>query len=197
MIGAGGHTRSLINVLELNGIVIKGIFDDHIKSGREFINGYSVLGRLKDVPKSAKLVFSTGDNGLRERWLKTYRTQVFTGLICHPTAILEKRIEVGDCNQVMAGAYINTNVTLGRNNLLNTNCVLEHEVTVGDHNHIAVGAVVCGRVRIGNRCFLGAGAVIIDKKSLCDDVIIGANSVVINDIREPGTYVGNPARKVK
>ena len=52
-------------------------------------------------------------------------------------------------------------------------------------------------MKIGNRCFIGAGATVIDKISICDDVIIGANAAVINNIDSPGTYVGNPVRKIK
>ena len=33
--------------------------------------------------------------------------------------------------------------------------------------------------------------------TICDDVVIGAGSVVTKDITEPGTYVGNPARKLE
>jgi len=32
--------------------------------------------------------------------------------------------------------------------------------------------------------------------SICDDVVIGAGAVVTKDITEPGTYVGNPTRKL-
>jgi len=33
--------------------------------------------------------------------------------------------------------------------------------------------------------------------SICDNVIIGAGSVVIRDIEDAGTYVGNPAKRIK
>jgi acetyltransferase-like isoleucine patch superfamily enzyme len=33
--------------------------------------------------------------------------------------------------------------------------------------------------------------------SICDDVVIGAGSVVTKDITESGTYVGNPAVRLK
>ena len=33
--------------------------------------------------------------------------------------------------------------------------------------------------------------------TVCDDVVIGAGSVVTKDITEPGTYVGNPARRLR
>ena len=32
--------------------------------------------------------------------------------------------------------------------------------------------------------------------NICDDVVIGAGSVVTKDITEPGTYAGNPARRM-
>ena len=43
---------------------------------------------------------------------------------------------------------------------------------------------------------IGANSTIIDKISICSDVIIGAGSLVICNINIPGTYVGNPVRKV-
>jgi len=33
--------------------------------------------------------------------------------------------------------------------------------------------------------------------TIADDVVIGAGSVVTKDIIEPGSYVGNPARRLK
>jgi UDP-N-acetylbacillosamine N-acetyltransferase len=50
---------------------------------------------------------------------------------------------------------------------------------------------------LGDHCFVGAGAVIIDKVKIGSNVFIGANAVVLKDISEAGTYVGNPARKIR
>ena len=66
-----------------------------------------------------------------------------------------------------------------------------------DGLYISIGASLMGRTIIGNNCFIGAGATIIDNIKITDNVIIGANSLVINDISYPGTYVGNPVRKIK
>lgn len=196
LVGAGGHTRSLINLVELNGLKIVGIYDDNFITG-EVINGYDVLGTLSKIKKENVLVLAVGDNGKREQLFKEYYTSLYKNGLIHPSSIIEKRVEMGCCNQVFAGAYINSNVKLGDNNIINTKCVLEHEVVVGSHNHISVGAVLCGRTKIGDRCFIGAGAVVIDKLHICDDVIVGAGSVVIKDINVSGTYVGSPAREVK
>jgi acetyltransferase-like isoleucine patch superfamily enzyme len=44
--------------------------------------------------------------------------------------------------------------------------------------------------------FLGAGATVIDGTTIADDVTVGAGATVVSDIREPGTYVGSPARRL-
>lgn len=49
---------------------------------------------------------------------------------------------------------------------------------------------------IGNRVSIGSNATILPV-SICDDAVIGAGSVVTKDIREPGVYAGNPAKKIR
>ena len=48
---------------------------------------------------------------------------------------------------------------------------------------------------LGDRVSIGTNATIMPV-TICDDVVIGAGSVVTKDITEPGTYAGNPARKM-
>nr|NQU94576.1 acetyltransferase [Bacteroidota bacterium] len=198
ILGAGGHTRSLINLLETNHVSIFGIYDDSFDPEKnETISTYRVLGRLSDLDIICDIVLSYGDNTLREKLYQEYQRRLLTKNLIHPTALHEKHVILGNSNQVFAQVIINSHAHVGNNNIINTRALLEHEVHVGDHNHISVGSILCGRVKIGNRCFIGAGAVVIDKITIADDVIIGANSVVINDIYEPGTYVGNPVRRIK
>jgi acetyltransferase-like isoleucine patch superfamily enzyme len=49
---------------------------------------------------------------------------------------------------------------------------------------------------VGDRVSIGTNATILPV-SICSDVVIGAGSVVTRDITEPGTYVGNPARRLQ
>jgi len=49
---------------------------------------------------------------------------------------------------------------------------------------------------IGNKVAIGSNATILPVK-ICDNAVIGAGAVVTKDIVEPGTYVGNPAYKLK
>jgi len=197
IIGAGGHTRSLISLIEHIGFEIQGIYDDtYDPRESEIINGYPVLGKIDKI-KEGTIVLSFGDCMKRYKMFGRFQGRILTDNLIHPTAYIDKYADLGSFNQVFAGAIVNSNTKIGSNNIINTGAIIEHEVKVGNHNHISVGANVCGRVKIGSWCYIGAGSTIIDKLSVTDYVIIGANTVVIRDITEAGTYVGNPARRVK
>ncbi len=196
LIGAGGHARSLINLLELNSYSIKGIYDDDFRAN-EKICGYDLKGKTADIKSGFSLVIAKGEIDEREKFYNMFNRQLVTANLIHPNAQIEKRVDMGICNQIFSGSYINANASIGNNNLLNSKCTLEHEVIIGDHNHVSVGAILCGRVRVKDRCFIGAAAVIIDKVAICSNVIIGANSTVIKDISEPGVYVGSPAKRIR
>lgn len=198
LIGAGGHARSLINLLKQNNYKIVGILDDSFnKQKTEIIEGIKIIGKIKDIKKGANIALSIGDNKKRGRYFSHYKNYVVKNNLIHKQAFLEKNIDIGISNQIFANSYINSGVKIGNNNIINTGTTLEHEVQIGSHNHISVGSILCGRVNLGNKCFIGAGAVIIDRLNICNNVIVGANSVVIKNINKPGTYVGNPARKIK
>jgi acetyltransferase-like isoleucine patch superfamily enzyme len=49
--------------------------------------------------------------------------------------------------------------------------------------------------RIGNHVYIGSNATILPVE-ICDYVVIGAGAVVTKPILEPGSYAGNPARKI-
>lgn len=198
VIGAGGHSRPLIALLDLLGHVIEGIYDDSLKFGKgEKILSSEVRGTIAESPKDLPAVIAVGDIGLREKLFSSLGNRVLKENLIHPTAHIEQNVKLGYGNQVLGNVYMNTDAVIGDNNIINTGAIIEHEANIGSHCHVSVGTVVCGRVRIGDRCFIGAGSVIIDKISICDDVIIGANSTVVDDVKEGGTYVGSPARKIK
>lgn len=198
IIGAGGHTRSLLNILNKKKYSAAGIFDDNYKpDSKEYISEVKLIGKISDIKPGYNLVLSIGDNGRRKRLFINYYKQLLKTNIIHPKATIESKVKIGVCNQIFANTVINSHVKIGDNNIINTASIIEHESVIASHNHISVGAIICGRVMIGNGCFIGAGAVIIDKINMCDNVTIGANAVVIDSIDRPGTYVGNPARRIK
>lgn len=200
IIGAGGHTRSSINLLKQYFTKASfSIYDDNYNHKvEEYIDDVKVVGTISNINNTMQDIFlSVGDNKKREEYFNTFNKIIVKENLIHTSAYLEKNIKLGLANQIFGNAYINSYVEIGDDNIINTSAILEHEVKIGTHNHISVGAKLCGRVSLGDRCFVGAGAIVIDKITICNDVIVGAGAVVIKNITEKGTYVGNPARKIK
>ncbi len=198
VIGAGGHTRSLINILKKTFLECEiEIYDDGFVSAGETICGFPILGGPDHIKKNMAVVLSKGDNQVRKDLYHRYSGQVYKSNLIHAAAYIEEDCKIGFSNQIFANAYINSSVIIRDNNIINTAAILEHEVIIGSHNHISVNAVLCGRVELGSECFIGASATVRDKIKICDKVVIGAGSVVVKDIERPGVYVGVPCRKVK
>ena len=199
IIGAGGHTRSSINLLlnHFDSDDIRIYDNSFVKGKQEMINSIPLIGGVNDIELDQDVFLSIGDNNLRRKYFLKFKNQIIKDTIFHGDSLQEKDTEYGISNQIFAHSYINSKAVIGDNNIINTGAIIEHEAVVGNHNHISIGAKMCGRSTIGNMCLVGAGAVILDKLSICDNVIIGAGSVVIRDINDSGTYVGNPARRIK
>ena len=199
IIGAGSHTRSSINLLNQQFEEANfQIFDDSFDiNNEEFIHGIKLSGKLEDIKNNDLVFLSIGDNVKRAYYFNKLNSRLIQLNLFHRNSYRENILEIGISNQIYSNVYINSYVKIGNNNIINTSAILEHEVSMGNHNHISIGAKLCGRSKIGNNCLIGAGAIIIDKITICDNVIIGGGSVVIKNITLPGTYVGNPIRKVK
>lgn len=197
LIGAGGHARSLIKLLEAGEKKISGIYDQSFRHGDpQTVGEYPLVGDLDKISKHDLLVLAVGDNLKRGALFQSHQTNVLKETLRHQCTYIESDVQLGASNQIFGNTFLNAKVTLGDNNIINTGAIIEHESHVGSHNHISVGAILCGRVTLGDFCMVGAGSVIIDKVKVCSHVIIGANSTVIHDITAPGTYVGSPARRV-
>lgn len=118
------------------------------------------------------------------------------GSIVAPSAKVSPDITMEEGAVILNNVFIGPGALLDVNVLIGTGAIVEHDVLIGQHTVILTGAIVNGNCNIGCRCMIGSGAVLIHGIKICDDVTIGAGAVVIEDIVEPGTYVGCPAERV-
>jgi len=199
IVGSGSHSSSSINLLlKYFSITNMGIYDNSFGEGaQELIRSIELIGGIDDIKVNQDVFLSIGDNSLRKKCFLKFKDQVIKKNLFHNNSIQEKEVILGVANQIFAHTYINSKTIIGDNNIVNTGAIIEHDCLIGSHNHISVGAKVCGKTSIGNECFIGSGSVILNNLSICDNVIIGAGTVVIRDIVNPGTYVGNPVKKIK
>ena len=121
--------------------------------------------------------------------------------------------EIGDNTFVGPFVEIQRNVRIGRNCKIQSHSFICELVTIGDNTFISHGVVFIndkfhnGRpaqrdkklwksTNIGKNVSIGSNATILPV-SIIDNVVIGAGSVVTKNITESGTYMGNPAKKIK
>lgn len=145
---------------------------------------------LTDQP----VYLAIGDGHVRKKIAESYTKLPYTTLML---GVCWGSINIGRGTLVCPGATITSDVRIGDFCIINLNASIHHDCVLGDYVTVSPSATICGNVKIDDLCFIGANAVIKEKVTICDNVIIGAGSVVINDITEPGTYVGNPVRKIK
>ncbi|PUZ21290.1 acetyltransferase [Chitinophaga costaii] len=203
LIGAGGHCKSCIEVIESTGqYEIAGILDVSDKVG-SLLAGYPVIGTddaLETLAAGPQFLITVGQ--IKSALL---RQRLFTRLkalgkplatIIAPSAIVATRVTIGEGSIVMHRTVINAGSFIGANCIINTGAVIEHDSILGDHVHLSTMAVINGDCHVGEAVFVGSGAVVANGITIAASAVIGAGAVVISDITEVGTYVGNPCHKL-
>lgn len=193
LIGAGGHAKSCIDVIEnnINDIfVISGLIDEQ-KSNKIINNKYKILGKdidLKSLKKKFDYAFVAFGHikkfKLREKMFKNLLSLGYKlPTIISKNAILSKNTVFGKGTIVMHGVIINSNVNIGDNCIINTHSTIEHDVSIGNNCHIAPGAILNGGVEVEDNCFIGSGSVIKENVKILKNSIIGANIFIKKNTR--------------
>lgn len=200
LIGASGHGKVCADIAELCGYRDIVFLDDD--SSLKKCGKYPVIGTSEMasdyINKDADFFVTIGNHVHRRRVQESiiYQKGRVVTLI-HPDAVISKEAAIKQGTVVMAGAVVNPYAEVGDGCIINTCSSVDHDCKVGAYSHVAVGAHLCGTVEIGENVWIGAGATVSNNVSVCQDVIVGAGTVVVRNIKESGTYVGIPAKRIK
>jgi acetyltransferase-like isoleucine patch superfamily enzyme len=124
-----------------------------------------------------------------------YECRIGDDCFIGPFTEIQKGAVIGARTRVQSHAFICELVTIGED------CFVSHGVMFINDTFATGGP--SGRRRdlwretvIGNRVSIGSNATILPVR-IVNDVVIGAGATVTKDITEPGTYAGNPARRLR
>lgn len=206
IIGASGHAKVVIDVIEKEGKYhIAGLIDDKKPKGIQHF-GYKLLGSINDMPELirrnniAGVIIAIGDNHTRYRLFQRLRLimpeLVFIAAV-HPQASIAKGVIIGEGSVVMAGAVINSDSWIGAHCIVNTSSSLDHDSRMGDFSSLAPGSIAGGGISIGKCSAIGLGANIIHNVSIGSHSVIGAGALVLNDINDYSVAYGVPCSKVR
>ena len=198
IIGAGGLGKVIADIVMKSGDTVLGFLDDSVSLPQDIL-GIPILGKVEEYTKypNAAFIKGIGSSAVREKISHILEGVRFYTAI-HPTAVIsELGTQIGEGSVVMANAVVNPSAHIGKHCIINTTAVAEHDNCIGNFSHISVGAKLGGNVKLGAHTWVGIGSTVSNNITICDRCMIGAGAVVINDIKESGTYVGVPARKIK
>lgn len=195
ILGIGGHSKVIIEILRLIGCKLQGLYDDNpITHNQEFC-GLKVSGPI-DSFESGSGVIAIGDNRIRKN-IDNRLTKVNWETLIHPTAIISTDVEIGEGTVIMAGAIIQPGVKIGKHCIINTGSCIDHDCQINDYVHIAPNTSLAGGIIVGEGTIIGIGSSIIPNIKIGQWSKIGAGSVVVHDQPDNCTVVGSPAKPIK
>ncbi|NCI49052.1 acetyltransferase [Sediminibacterium roseum] len=191
LIGAGGHAKVIIEIIEeMDGRIV---FVNDDESSVTTVLGYSVS--VEKPPVNVAALIAVGNNRTRKKIALEAKNPFETAV--HPRANLSSRCKIGEGTVVMAGATINSETRIGKHCIINTNASVDHDCEIEDFVHIAPGSSVAGGVSIGEGTLVGIGSAIVPGIRIGKWATIGAGSVVIENVPDYAVVVGVPADIIK
>ena len=175
--GRGSHGRVVVNTA-----LLMGTFDE-VRNTDDSQGTRPERGQWAHIAIGDNAARKACDNG----WLVN---------VVHPHAFIDLSAKLENGCFVGPNAVLHVGAQLRRGAIVNSGAIIEHDCVVGPWCHVAPGAVLCGNVCLGEGVFVGANTVVKQGLTIAPWVVVGCGSVVVRDITEPGTYVGNPVRKL-
>ena len=188
IVGAGGHAKSVIDVIETSYkweiIGLIGLKNDLNKN----LLGYKILGtddQLEVLKKDCINCFlGIGQIKSSETRFRIARKLKNIGFkmpnIVSSKAIVSKYAEIKSGTFIGHGAVINAGVKIGENCIINSNALVEHDTVIGDFSHISTGALINGGVNIGSHSFIGSGTIIREGIKIPKETILGAGKTILH-----------------
>ena len=181
LVGAGGHARSAIDVIEREGrYAVAAVVGLAHEVGNTLL-GYPIVANDEELPAlrrdySAALVTVGQIKSPRTR-LALFEKLLSLGfelpVVVSPRAYVSQHACIGRGSIVMHGATVNVGAVVGENCILNSRSLIEHDAVVGNHCHISTAAVLNGGVVVGEGTFFGSDAVAKEMVTIGSDCVIG------------------------
>lgn len=199
LVGAGGHARACIDVIEQEGrFAISAIVGMPGEVGTRILD-YPVVGTDADLPDLLReyrhALVTIGQIKTPEPRIRIFDLLTRSGctlpMIVSPRAYVSRHATVGAGTIVMHGAVVNAGAVVGRNCIINSQSLVEHDTHIADHCHIATAAAVNGGVQIGAGTFVGSGTGVREGIRIGERSLIGMGQSVMADC-EVGSRVPPP-----
>jgi len=205
VIGAGGHARVLLDVLDRCGVAVAGLTDADASKHGKLLAGIRILGGDmvldQHPPASTVLVNAMGSTESMSPRQKVYERLKADGYrfltLIHPSAVVAPDAVLGEGVQVMAGAIIQPGANIGANSILNNGAQVDHDCMIGAHVHLSPGVTLSGTVTVGDGTHVGTAATVVQGLRIGRGCFVAAGAVVTKDLPDGERVKGVPAHRMR
>lgn len=203
VLGAGGHAKVVIDILQLTNKEIYGLVD---KNNNGMCMNYHIVGSDDLLPEIYKQGICNASMGIGHIGDVTIRNHVYQiakeigfkfPTIIHPSAILSDSAILNEGVLCNAGGIVNAGARIGALCILNTSSIVEHDSVIGYGVHLGPNATVLGGASVGDNTFIGAGSIVLQGVHVGSNCTIGAGTVVLHDIPDDVVVVGTPGNIIR
>ena len=179
-----------------------GFLDDNMDLQNVNVNGYPVLGMLKDAIYYPEVFFvcAIGSAKIRRMVISKLleiNSKIKFGTLIDPSVDVSEYNQIGEGTIICAHTILTVNIKVGKHVIINLDCTIGHDAILEDFVTVYPSVNISGITCIGEGSELGTGAQIIQQKNVGRNSIIGAGAVVVKDIPENCVAVGAPAKPIK
>jgi acetyltransferase EpsM len=198
VLGAGGHGKVVVSILQASGQPVAGVLDDYPENLERSVQGVPVIGRFDDLAlyPDHRAIIAVGDNMARmavagrfpfARWGQA----LYSGAYVNPSA------KIGEGTVLSPGTIIAADTVVGAHVIVSGNSAVGHDCVLEDFAHVAPGTNIGGNARIGKAAMLGLGSIVCPGVRIGVGATLGAGAVAVRDIPDGSTAFGIPARPVR
>ena len=190
LIGAGGHAKSCIGVIESSTrYKIHGLIGLQAEIGKNVL-GYEVIGddsflsEVIDECDYALVAVGQVESPVDRIRLRSLVVKhgLKIPMIVSNSAHISKHVTISEGVIVMPGAILMPGSSIGENCIINSRALIEHDVQIGDNCHVSTGAIINGGTVVGDNSFVGSGAVLFEGLNVGAGSLIGAGLTVRRDV---------------
>ena len=186
LIGYGGHAKEVM--CQMNEKLVCFVDDKYVTEDTKPISEFN--------PKEYEVMVAIGNSKDRFDMVQKLpkNTKFFTWI--HPTVLLMGDVEIGEGSFIGAFSILTTNIKIGKHAILNRGNQVGHDCCIGDFFSMMPGSIVSGDAKIYDCVYMGTNSCLKEKLTIHSLSTIGMGASVIHDIKDSGTHVGVPAKKI-
>lgn len=175
------------------------------RDGVSEIEGYPVVGGLKDIPQLIKedyyFINTIGKIGFQEERITLLESLNIPDeryvTFVHPSAYVAPNVQLGVGNIIMPHVCIAPGAKLGKCCRVMIGAIVGHNSNSGDYCFFAAGSVTGAYTTLGKGVFVSLHATIREFLKIDDYATVGMGAVLTKNIGKNEIWIGNPAKLYK